>query len=150
MQAPLKLKDIEGIWNKNKWNSPTSKSLIWITFKFNVLPANLQSYPCLKKVFTDFDLIFLKNLGAMKSSGWMSICVGEITGVEEGCCIPRKVCNAETSDSYELSAIVRPCEASLHAAIHRQYCSSWNVNYKRIKSTKYYPLKLECKCPCGK
>ena len=48
---------------------------------------------------TDLDLIFLKNLGAMKSSGWMSTWEGAIAGTADGCCMLRKVCSADTSDS---------------------------------------------------
>ena len=59
-----------------------------------------------------------------KSAGCRSTWLALMTGVWAGCCMDRKALMEATSDSYELSAIVFPLEASRHAAIHLAYCSS--------------------------
>ena len=73
---------------------------------------------------TAFDLSFLRNLGETKSSGCILSCSGLMAGVGAGCCILRNARIDLTSASYELSAIVFPLDASLHAAIQRAYCAS--------------------------
>ena len=69
-------------------------------------------------------LSFLRNRGATKSSDWKLIWLGAIAGLSDGCCIFKKAWIDLTSESYELSAIVLPFDASLQAAIHLAYCPS--------------------------